>query len=490
MILKSIRFRILVWYMLVLSLTYSLSSFVLFHALDRRLQADVNDLLISKAERIRDSIESYWNYEKADVAQGGARGAAISKRNNLNFEKIVLRWLKEKTPDPLLVDIDVQIFDAEGKLIASSGKSTAVSSGQVRLVAGTKPEARHLEDRSVEISPGRSLEYRIFSSPQMENGQLAYSVQVLSPLAPLDSSLRHLKFILFLLFPFIFVLSGLLGVLLARVTLNPINRMVDTIRRISAENLRLRVTIPDTQDELSRLADTFNGMLERLERAFTSQQQFIEDLAHEVKTPLAAIKGELEVTLKRLRTAQDYESVLRSSLEEVNRIIGLSENLLTLARYDSDRVALEKRPLDIGALVREAADHLALPALQRDVSVSVSVDEPMTVSGDRTKLRHLFLNILDNAVKYSPPQGTVTVTARRDQAWVRIEISDTGAGIPGAELPHVFDRFYRGKTGLRTGGFGLGLSIARSVAEAHRGKIEVASELSRGTTFTVSLPVS
>jgi heavy metal sensor kinase len=476
--------------MLVLCLTYSLSSFVLFHALDRRLQADVNALLSSKAEGIQDSIESYWEAEKSDVLQGGSRDLPLSKRNNLNFKKVVRRWLQEKTQDPILADIDVQVFDAGGELIASSGTSAAVASETPRLLAGTKPGERRLEDRPVEVSPGHFSKYRVFCSPQMENGQVAYSVQVLSSLAPLDASLGHLKVIVFLLFPFIFVLSGLVGVFLARVTLNPVSRMVDTIRRISAENLRLRVAIPDSRDELKVLAETFNGMLERLEKSFASQEQFIEDLAHELKTPLAAIKGELEVTLKRLRSAEDYESVLHSSLEEVNRIIGISENLLTLARYDTDRLALEKTPLDIGALVKEAADQMAAPARQKDISLTVSVAEPLTVSGDRVKLRHLFLNILDNALKHTPAQGTVGVEARRDQGWARIEISDTGAGIPEDELPHIFDRFYRGKTSLGKAGFGLGLPIARSVAEAHQGKIEVSSQPSKGTTFTVFLPLT
>jgi heavy metal sensor kinase len=490
MVLRSIRFKIFLWSILVLSLMYSLSSFVLFHELDRRLQADVDGLLMSKAEGIRDSIESYWEAERLEVAQGGPAGLVLSKRGNINFEKVVLRWLREKVDDRLLADIDVQILDPRGRLMASSGQPAFARWGAPQLPGGIKPNEPRLEDRSVEISPGHSRKYRVFTSPQMERGQLAYSVQVISSLSPLASSLSHLRIILFLLFPFIFVFSGLAGVVLTRVTVNPLTRMVDTIRRISAENLRLRVPVPDTRDELKRLAETFNDMLERLEKAFLSQQQFIENLAHEVKTPLAAIKGELEVTLRRLRSVEDYESVLHSSLEEVDRIIGLSENLLTLARYESDRVSLNKGPVDIGTLVKETADCLSVPALQRDIALKISVAEPLIISGDRAKLRHLLLNILDNAMKYTPAQGTVTVKAGRSQQWARVEISDTGSGIPAAELPRIFERFYRGKTSLPTGGFGLGLSIARSVAEAHRGRIEVVSELCKGTTCTVWLPLA
>jgi len=323
----------------------------------------------------------------------------------------------------------------------------------------------------------------------MENGQVAYYVQVLFPLASMISSLRQLKIILFFLFPFIFLLSGLAGAFLARVTLNPIARMLDTIRHISAENMRLRVAVPNARDELRQLAETFNGMLDRLERAFTSQQQFIEDLAHEVKTPLAAIKGELEVTLMRLRSSEDYELVLNSSLEEVNRIIGLSENLLMLARCDSDRLTLDRGIVDLGSLVRETAGLMRSLAFQKDVSVSVSVTEPLKVLGDEAKLNRLLLSILDNALKHTPTHGSVNVRAFGDQEWARVEISDTGGGIADSDLPHIFDRFYRGKASERQGGFGLGLTIARSIAEAHQGKIEVASPPSGGTTFTVLLPL-
>lgn len=476
--------------MLVLCLTYSLSSYVLFRELNRRLEADVNALLISKAEGIQDSIESYWEAEKSDILQGGPRDMTLTKRNNANFERIVRRWLEEKAQDPLLADIGVEVFDAGGKLMASSGKSAVALPEAPKLLAGTRPGERHLEDLPIETSPDQSSKYRVFSSPQMENGQVAYSVQVLSSLEPLNASLRHFKVIVFLLFPFIFILSGLVGAFLARVTMNPVSRMLETIRRISAENLKLRVAVPDSRDELQALAETFNGMLDRLEKAFTSQEQFIEDMAHELKTPLAAIKGELEVTLKRLRSAEDYASVLNSSLEEVNRIIGISENLLTLARYDADRLMLEKAPVDIGALVQETADQLTAPARQKGITLGVTVAEPLTVSGDRAKLRQLLLNLLDNALKHTPTQGTVSVAVGRDQGRARLEISDTGEGIPDDELPHIFDRFYRGKASAGKAGFGLGLTIAKSVAEAHLGKIDVASRPSRGTTFTVFLPLA
>ena len=161
-----------------------------------------------------------------------------------------------------------------------------------------------------------------------------------------------------------------------------------------------------------------------------------------------------------------------------------------LARCDSDRLTLDRGIVDLGSLVRETAGLMRSLAFQKDVSVSVSVTEPLKVLGDEAKLNRLLLSILDNALKHTPTHGSVNVRAFGDQEWARVEISDTGGGIADSDLPHIFDRFYRGKASERQGGFGLGLTIARSIAEAHQGKIEVASPPSGGTTFTVLLPLS
>jgi heavy metal sensor kinase len=478
MIFRSIRFKILLWYMLVFSLTFSASSLVLYHTVNSRLNNDVNDLLLSKAEGIKEGLESTWEAEKLDLAEAGVSPAAVTKRHNLNFGKTVQRWLNEKRDDPLLLDIDVRILDSEGNLIASSTRLPGLSSAEEKLLKADMGREDSFKDFRVESAKGAVFEFRSLTSPQWEKQQVAYGVQVFSSLAPLAASLNHLKIMLFLLFPFTTILSGLIGAFLAGVTLRPINRMMDTLHGITAENIRLRVDIPDTKDELRRLAETFNGMLDRLGEAFSSQQQFIEDLAHELKTPLAVLKGELEVTLKKMRTAGDYESILRSSLEEVDRITRISENLLTLARYDNDKLALEKKPLKIGAVA----------ARQKNVALRISTDDEILIAGDRARLRHLLSNILDNALKHTPPGGSISVEARRDESRARISVSDTGAGIPAAELPRVFDRFYRGEKERGQGGFGLGLSIAKAIAEAHLGKIEAASTPGKGTTFTVLLP--
>jgi signal transduction histidine kinase len=230
-------------------------------------------------------------------------------------------------------------------------------------------------------------------------------------------------------------------------------------------------------------------MLDHLEQSFSSQREFIEDLTHELKTPLSVLKGELEVTLKRLRSAQDYEAILHSSLDEVDQIIKISENLLLLARFDSDTMPVERSPLDLAEFIPEILAELDVLARQKDVRLELASRETAVVRGDIPKLRRLFVNILDNAIKYTPAGGTVTVGVSRTPASAKVVVADTGRGMPQNLLPRIFDRFFRGERDSRQAGFGLGLPIAMAIAKAHQGTIEVQSVPSQGSTFTVWLPL-
>jgi two-component system OmpR family sensor kinase len=341
----------------------------------------------------------------------------------------------------------------------------------------------------VETDKRKHVKLRTLSVPVTLNDKVAYIVQVASPLTSLLAALRNLKWILFFLLPVSIVFSGMMGALLAKLTLNPVNRIMDTMHQITAENLKLRIALPETKDEISRLAETFNEMLDRLEKTFSSQRRFIEDLAHELKTPLSILKGELEVTLKKLRSPDEYESTLSSSLEEANRIIKIVEDLLMLARYDKNMVPFEMKSLNIESLVRNLVDGIRPLAEQKNIDLHLSSKSSANIYGDEDKLKRLILNILENAVKYTPSPGKVFVDISEERGQARIMIRDTGKGIPKDKLPQIFERFYRLDKTLSQNGFGLGLSIAKSIAEAHRGMIEVESELNKGTAFKISLPL-
>jgi two-component system OmpR family sensor kinase len=317
-----------------------------------------------------------------------------------------------------------------------------------------------------------------------------HTVQIAASLTPIQHELAELRAVLLAILP-----AGLLaaiggGYWLAGRALAPVGRMASAARRISAANLDDRIEVANPRDELGRLAVTLNDMIQRLAGALASLRQFTADAAHELMTPLASIRTEAEVTLQALRTPEQYAETLASIVEEADRLARLADRLLTLAREDA-RAPSEMRPVALDALLRDAAEWARPLADRAGISLSLAALPPAVVAGDPDRLRPAFDNLLDNAIKYNQPGGTVHLSSRLDAGRVVVAITDTGIGIPGVALPRIFDRFYRvdPSRSRRTGGTGLGLSIARAIVRSHGGTIEAMSTTGRGTTFTVSLPV-
>jgi len=266
--------------------------------------------------------------------------------------------------------------------------------------------------------------------------------------------------------------------------------MIKTIHDITVENMKLKLKLPGTRDEIEKLAETFNDMLARLDNAFTAHKRLFEDLSHDLKTPLTVIKGEFEVALKKERAPEEYGAVLRSGLEEVNKIIRLAENMLLLASFETRNIIPDRRELDICLLARLAINSIRKLADEKNIKINMMHDEGISLKGDEQQLKQMFLNLLDNAVKYTPREGSVKVEIRAENSGVAIKIADTGSGIPEAHIGHIFDRFYRVDKSRTEKGFGLGLSIVKSVVDAHCGTIRVESSPGRGTTFILYLPAS
>ncbi|MFH0764526.1 MAG: ATP-binding protein [Candidatus Omnitrophota bacterium] len=482
MFYKSIRFKITILYMAILALTISSFSAVLYHNVSQGLYNNMDILLKSKAGGISKAINTYWETSTLEeLASGVQPDEVLRKRRNFNFTKVAQNWVREESKDPELLSIIVTVFDTDGATIASSKNARGLTQIPRRdFISVLQGKARFDTVGSM----------RIYTTPVFENEKVAYIVQVASSLQPLQAALNNIRVALFVLFPITVLATGIMGALLAKVTLRPVDRMIHTIHQITAENMRLRLENPNTKDEIQKLAATFNSMLERLEHAFASQKKLFENLSHELKTPLTILKGEFEVVLKKTRSQAEYEAILKSALEEVDRMTRLAGNLLELARLESKEVFPEKKRLNLNLIVRGIVNNIRKVAESKNISVSCRAEDELFVEGDEDRLKTMFLNILDNAVKYTKPGGGISVTSERHGSFVNVKIDDTGIGVSKEEIDHIFDRFYRTENARANMGFGLGLSIAKSIVEAHKGDIKVESRSSKGTAFTVSLPLS
>lgn len=483
---NSVRFKITLWYALALSMTLTIFSVLIYSDMKKSLNDNLDRMLAFRAEGVADAIETY--IETEELATGGLpKGRWQSKA----FLKIVQPMLIGKAYDPKLTAIEVRLLDPLGNVLAGSpGAADAPAIPAHSLEDAVKGDAAYETFNTAGPDRVQSV-IRSYTTPAAQNERVLYVIQAYRSLYHTEFALKKLSSMMTLLVPLIVLFTSAVGMALARIALAPVHGMTTTIRQITAENLELRIVPPKTKDEIRELADIFNDMLARLEDSFLSQKRFIQDVSHELKTPLTIIKGELEVALKKARSAQEYASILASNLEETDKIARIVENLLTLAKFDNREVSMNISKVGLAPLIKALADDLSAVAAKKQAVLTVSLpDEDLEINADRGQLRRALLNILDNAIKYTGAGGRVTLEAGRERGGVLARISDTGAGIPEADMPHIFKRFYRADASRASAGFGLGLAIAKSIIDAHGAKIEVESSPGKGSVFTVFFPAA
>ena len=291
--------------------------------------------------------------------------------------------------------------------------------------------------------------------------------------------------------PLAVLLAGSGGWLLARRALRPVDQMTEAARRISAEHLDERVHTTGTGDELDRLAATLNDMLARLDVTFRQIRQFSADASHELQTPLTILQGELEVAIRAPRSPDEYRRVLTSALEESKRIARLVEGLLLLSRADAGVLRMDHQPVDLAHLVAEVCKQSQVLAKARGVTLDLGPLTPVTIQGDPQHLRRLLVNLVDNGLKYTLAGGCVTLALHQEGVWAILRVADTGIGLAPEEQELVFEKFRQAGNPLtrQHAGTGLGLSIVRELTKLLGGEVTLQSELGRGSTFTVRLPL-
>jgi len=333
------------------------------------------------------------------------------------------------------------------------------------------------------------ISWRGYSHPIVSaDGRLLGSLQVFRSTESTKDAVESFQRQILLSVPFALLLVAFGGLILSQRALNPVNQMTRIAKSISAKELTRRIDYSGPLDEIGRLAQTFDRMLDRLQAAIERERRLIADASHELRTPLTSIKGQLGVALSRERTAEEYQHTLRELEGEVDRLVRLSNDLLYLTRLDA--IDMEKAPVDVSALLETVCDQLQPLAEAKGVKLQEQIASGLTLQGDGDRLIRVFLNLLDNSLKYTPSGGCVSMQATRDEDGVNVAIADTGHGIPPEHVPHLFERFRRVENARSrsVGGAGLGLAIAHEIVRLHGGAISVQSAVGRGSTFTVRLP--
>ncbi len=433
---RSIQFRLTVWYGCVLAASLGLFSAMIWLSLRQQLVNDLDRELAASATRFR----SYF-----------LREAAMESGHHLKSE--LEEFCQALPPSSYLELHGPRAFEFH---YPERGRPTQ----HVREIRQSFP----LADEDYRLLVGASTE-------------------------SIHHTLELLRLLLIALIPAVIAIACLGGAWLSRRALRPVDEITSAARTIGIENLSQRLPVPETGDELQRLTEVWNSMLQRLESAVKTLSQFAADASHELRTPLAVIRTGAELALRRARSPESYRESLAEIQAEAQRMTQLVEDLLFLARNSASTEGMPMQPVAPCEIVRAVAAELRELAALRNIEVQLSLDDRnVVISGNAPALRRLVLALLDNALKYSRPSGKVVVSLTASPESVILAMRDFGIGIPPADLPHIFQRFYRADKARSEGGYGLGLSLAATIAQLHGAAIDAQSTEGEGSLFTVTFP--
>lgn len=328
--------------------------------------------------------------------------------------------------------------------------------------------------------------------PIKEDNKVQYILQTEHSLEFVQDTLTMLLLALVGVSGVVLVLAWIGSRWLAQEALTPVDLLSTTAAQISGQTLGTRLSMAAPYEEFQRLTTAFNNMLDRLQKGFDAQRRFVADAAHELKTPLTAMKGHLEVTLQRARSTDEYHDAIVANLESVDRLTRLTKSLLTIAKFSGEESPLHLEPISLEPLIQEVVSDLLVLADDQHIILQAQCDPVPPILGDRIQLKQTMVNLLDNAFRHTPAEGTVTIRLEQRNNLAALSIADTGSGIDLQHLPHVFERFYRADYARdrSLGGTGLGLAIVKEIVEAHGGQVRVQSEIGKGSTFTMTLPLT
>ncbi len=463
----SIRFRLTAWYASLLTVVVVALAGVLFLHLKSYLEGALAETQLRRARQIAETLIA--NVSSREEANVGAKIASL--------------YAPEKG------DRFIRVTRPDGTVIYRSGPPNSQAFDPAS-VPPAEPGLPWEFSRRQATANGATLLIASVRAPSASGG--TYLIEVGTSAAPVEALFGHLLLVLGLGLPFVVALAAGGGYALVRRALRPVEEIAGKAAQITQHNLGERLPVPETGDELERLSTALNRMITRLDDAFQNSKRFVADASHELRTPLTVLSGELEGLAQDPELSAEKKERLGSLLEEVERLVKIVERLFALSRLDAGEAQSEWVRFDLAELAASTTEQMALLAEDRRIAVTRPASTPVMVEGDRARLKQVVVNLLDNAIKYTPEGGAVQIRVRSANGRAVLEVSDTGVGLAAGDAAHVFERFFRAdKTRSRhPDGAGLGLAIVKSICHAHQGDVEAESVLGKGSCFRVLLPLA
>ena len=456
----SIRFRLTAWYAGVLAGILVLFSVAVYAGLNHYLRRNLHESVVKDAHEI---------------------GSIVRENANEQDESVIGREVGEHF-SPESNDRAVRVLGQDGSQIYLSGLG--------EMFPAWNGPRRGDQPPDLTYRPAGGQEVLVRTETVRADSGKKYFVQVAASLAPTSEILRDLLGVLALALLLATAIAVTGGFFLIRSSLMPLDNMAVRAQKITSRSLHERMPISNTGDELQQLSISLNRMIERLEEAFHHISRFSADASHELRTPLTIMRGELEAAVQNSKIDPEAREALGTVLEETVRLSKIVDQLLTMSRLDAGEAFLEITPFDFSELVRTTVEYMRLLVDEKKLALKIDAAEPVRVEGDRSRLQQVIVNLLDNAIKYTPEGGSVSVSVRTEGDNAVLTVADTGIGISEENQAQVFERFYRTDKARsrQMGGTGLGLSIVKSIGAAHGGRVKVQSTEGRGSTFRFEIP--
>ncbi|MCX7737776.1 MAG: HAMP domain-containing histidine kinase [Candidatus Kapabacteria bacterium] len=464
--------RLTLWYSLATGIVIVTMAFIIYFLFENQRRASIDEDLRNYAELLVNGIEN--------------PSLEISEIYNEMIENRMKHNKQRKTSQIIISTSDSVFFES----LPNINIDSLVNFFEQKSIASIKPTFHTFKFENTE--------YRAYSLPISittkkkeikKNFKKDFNLIVVTSLDKLYESLSHLRSILFWLSPMSVLISGLIGFVIARKSLKPISEITKTAKEISSKNLDRRVPVGKIDDELSRLAKTFNDMINRLNQTFMAQQRFIADASHDIRTPLTVIQIELELLLKNSTLSDEIKFSLEKCLNEINRLNQITSDLMILARADAHQLIINKTLVRLDELAIDCVSKINNLARAKGITFKIDISNPIEINADYELITRSVINLLDNAIKFSPANEMITVSVYYDNDLAVFRINNKGNPIPDSQKNTIFNRFTKAEIARTTQkGSGLGLSIVKTIAEAHDGKISFESNLENGTTFYLFLP--